>query len=293
MNFQFTSTGAHLAPAEGPWKMEFNYRYVNDKSPLYFSVVNSGNLREFMFNMSANAKMLWDYNAYSSDAFTREYAAQYFGAEHADEIARLYKDFFYAYWEPKKPDFPGGMERQYVFQDQRYSRAIRYITNTFFDYTPNPLPDLFGFERVPGRVFRVVPADHGVDNQVDALIKGMKATVPKFADVHERSKKMIRLIPAEKRIFFADNILAYSGYMEHLSRSFLYYTEAYKYQSDKETLLRNLNAAIREMEMAREMLFSTQHGVFKTWYETDRLFGFDAILESYQKTKEKALKIPL
>jgi len=291
MNFQFTSTGAHLAPAEGPWKMEFNYRYVNSKSPLYFSVINAGNLREFLFNMSANAKMLWDYNAYSSDVFAREYAAQYFGAEHADEIARIYKDFFHAYWEPKKPDFPGGMERQYVFQDQRYARAIGYITRSFFNYTPNPLPDLFGFERVPGRVFRIVPADHGVDNQVDALIKGMNATALKFADVRARCEKMIHLIPVEKRIFFANNILSYSGYMEHISRSLLYYTEAYKYQTDKETLIRKLNAAIREMELARETLFSTQHGVFKTWYEGDRLFGFDSILETYRKTKEKALNL--
>ena len=35
MNFGFASTGAHVAPAESPWKMEFNYRYVNNKAPLY------------------------------------------------------------------------------------------------------------------------------------------------------------------------------------------------------------------------------------------------------------------
>src|SRR5690606_14594369 len=32
LNLQFTSTGAHLAQAEGPWKMEFNYRFVNSKA---------------------------------------------------------------------------------------------------------------------------------------------------------------------------------------------------------------------------------------------------------------------
>ena len=45
MNFQFTSTGAHLAAAEGPWKMEFNFRYVNSRRSLALSVVNAGNLR--------------------------------------------------------------------------------------------------------------------------------------------------------------------------------------------------------------------------------------------------------
>ncbi len=31
-NYQFTSTGSHLAPAEGPWKMEANFRYVASRS---------------------------------------------------------------------------------------------------------------------------------------------------------------------------------------------------------------------------------------------------------------------
>lgn len=289
MNFQFTSTGAHLAPAEGPWKMEFNYRYVNSKSPLHFSVINAGNLREFLFEMSANAKLLWDFQAYSSDEFARDYAAQYFGKEHAADIAQIYKDFFYAYWEQKKSDFPGGMERQYVFQDQRYARGIRYITETFFNYNPNPLPDLFGFERVPGRVFRVVPADNNAENQVDALLNGMEATIAKFSDVATRCEKMIQLLPKEKRTFFYDNILAYSSYMEHLSRSFRHFVYAYKHQSDKQTLIQNQNAAIIEIEKAREKLFKTQHGVFKTWYAEDRLFDFKTILESYYKLKEEAL----
>ena len=56
MNFGFASTGAHVAPAEGPWKMEFNYRYINNKSPLYFSVVNVGNIREFVLELIGKCK---------------------------------------------------------------------------------------------------------------------------------------------------------------------------------------------------------------------------------------------
>jgi hypothetical protein len=291
LNFQFSSTGAHLAPAEGPWKMEFNYRYVNSKSPLYFSVVNAGNLREFLFSLSANARMMWDFNSYSSDVFAYDYAAQYFGEEQAGEIARLYKDFFYAYWEPKKNDFPGGMERQYIFQDQRYARAIAYFTNTFFKYTPDPLPDLYGFERVAGRVFRVVPADNNSDNQVDAILNGMRHSVNKFENVVLRSKKIINLVPESKQLFFQDNMVSYSEYMEHLSRSFYSYVYAYKNQTDKEILMRELNAAIREMEMARNALFATQHGVFGSWYAEEHFFNFRTIMNSYNKVKQEVFPI--
>ena len=89
MNFQFSSTGPHVAPAESPWKMEFNYRYVNKKSPLYFSVVNMGNMREFLLEISAHAAMLWDYDSYDTDRFMEAYCAQYFG-EKLDEMGIPY-----------------------------------------------------------------------------------------------------------------------------------------------------------------------------------------------------------
>ena len=123
MNLQFTSTGAHLAPAEGPWKMEANYRYVNTRGPLTFSVVNAGNLREFVMEMSANARMMWDMKAYNTNSFLIDFCTQYFGKEHATEAAKLYHDYYYAYWQQKPSEFPG-LERQFIFQDLRYSRVF-------------------------------------------------------------------------------------------------------------------------------------------------------------------------
>lgn len=290
MNFQFSSTGAHLAPAEGPWKMEFNYRYVNDKSPLYFSVVNAGNFREFLLTLSANARMLWDYGSYSTDPFLREYAAMYFGKEHAEAVAGLYHDYFYAYWEPKKPDFPGGgLERQYIFQDQRYARAIGQIAKRFFTYTPNPLKDI-GYERVPGRTFRIDPADNGTDNQVDAILAGMDAAIPRFEAVAERCARMQERLPEERRFFFDANLRAYADYMLHLSRSLRHFVHAYKHQQDRETMLAGLDGAYSEMEAARASLARTQHGAFESWYAGDKRFGFESLLRDIRRVRELGAK---
>ncbi len=290
MNFQFSSTGAHLAPAEGPWKMEFNYRYVNNKSPLYFSVVNAGNFREFLLTLSANARMLWDYDNYSTDTFLQEYAAQYFGEEHAKAIADLYHDYFYAYWEPKKPDFPGGgLERQYIFQDQRYARAIGQIAKNFFNYNPNPLKDI-GYERVPGRTFRIDPADNGTDNQVDAILAGMDAAIPRFEAVAKRCAQIQDQLPEDRRLFFDANLRAYADYMTHLSRSFRHFVYAYKQQQQKETLITELDKSYSEMVAARESLWRTQHGVFEQWYAGDKRFGFESLLRGIQRVKEQSEK---
>jgi len=285
MNLQFTSTGAHLAPAEGPWKMEFNYRYVNGKSPLCLSVVNSGNFREFLYTMTANAKMLWDMDSYDTDTWNREYAAQYFGEAFADEIATLYKDFFYSYWTQKRPDFPGGMERQYIFQDQRHTRAIHYIKERFFDYDPNPLPDRYGYERVPGRVFRVVPEDSGVTTQVDALLKGMASEEASFAEVANRALELSDRLPDSKKAFFYDNLVAYCLYMRHLSASLYNFTSAYSQQKDKKEAMRCIDKAYGEMLKARDALKASERGVFEGWYEADRILGIQTILDEIDSTR--------
>ena len=39
--------------------------------------------------MSANAKMMWNFNAYSGDAFVREYAAQYLQGKKENGIGAI------------------------------------------------------------------------------------------------------------------------------------------------------------------------------------------------------------
>ena len=283
MNFGFASTGAHIAPAEGPWKMEFNYRYVNSKAPLYFSVVNVGNFREFVLELSANASLLWDFDAYSSDQFILDYCTQYFGEKHAENIAELYREFYASYWTQKESEFEG-LDRQFLFQDLRYARAFDHIFEEFLtspdSINMNPLHKI-GYESVPGRTFRIDLEYNQADNHVDALINGMKATIPKFETLAGKCDKMMQKLDGEKQVFFNDNLRIYTYYMEHISKSLYYYVLAYKYQSDKAKLTENLKLSYQEVSTAQQYLFEGQHGIFSTWYENaepmKRTFQLDSL----------------
>ena len=271
MNLQFTSTGSHLAPAEGPWKMEANYRYVNGKAPLFFSVLNAGNLREHLFGLSANAKMLWDFEQYDTDRFVLEYCKTYFGEEHAAKAATLYKDFFYSYWEPTKATFPG-MERQFLFHDLRHSRAIRMMADSFSNFNPNPLKDI-GFERMPGRSFRITPEDNGADNTIDAILNGSAIAAKKFREVADRCDRLYQELPSEYQLFFNDNLRGYARFMAELSASLNSFALAYKTNGNGRDSMEALQRSINEMEKARASLLQTQHDVFQTWYDGDASNG--------------------
>ena len=280
-NYQFTSTGAHLAPAEGPWKMEFNYRYVNSKCPLLFSVVNAGNVREFVTEMSANAQMMWDYDSYDTDKWLTSYCAQYFGEKNASAIAQLFRDYYEAYWQPKPTEFPGMKSRQFNFQDMRYARTMDQILGSFWSYSDNPLKDI-GFESVKGRSFRIQGS-----NQVDTIISNMALTMERFDRVAERCHKMQNRVPASQRPFYNDALQAPATFMAHLSHALYHFMLAYKGQQDRTYVKQQMSDALNETERAKAALYSTHHGIFSDWYTNDRLHGLDAKINGMKKILEE------
>ena len=285
MNFGFASTGAHVVPAEGPWKMELNYRYVNAKAPLEFSVVNVGCVREFLLELSANARLLWDFSDYDSDRFLIEYCRQYFGAEHAAAVADLYRDYYAAYWQPKRAEFPG-MSRQFVFQDLRYARAFDQLAQAFFASSGppnlNPFRDI-GFERVPGRTFRIDLADNHAANQIEALISGMEAAAPKFEAVAARCAELSPRLAPDRRAFFYDNLQMFADYMAHLSRALDAFALAYQEQLDRAEASVQLERAYAELEKAQGCLLHSQHGAFSEWYS-----GAESMPRTFEINKLKA-----
>lgn len=282
LNLQFTSTGAHLVPAEGPWKMECNYRYVMSKAPLYFSVVNAGNIREFLLSLSANASLLWNPESYSTDSFLEQFCSMYFGHENAKEGAKLYKEYFNAFWLTKQSDFPG-MDRQYIFQDMRYARVFDQILANFSHYNKNPLHDI-GFESVPGRSFRLQGS-----NQVDTLLVGTSISFKKFHRVRLQLEMFMENLPEQYRQFCYDNLYAYCVYMEKLNVALNEFLLAYSCQSNNYNLVEHLTKSLTYLEGAQNALLTTQHGVFTRWYGGERLWGFKNKIEAIKAILDNEL----
>jgi hypothetical protein len=288
MNLQFTSTGSHMAQAEGPWKMEKNYRYVDSKNeaPIEFSVVNAGNIREHLLTMSANAEMLWDIEGYRTNEFLVAFSRTYFGGDVAETAAALYRDFFHAYWEQKKPDIPD-FDRQYIFQDLRYKQAVRQLHHKFFSPVDmNPLED-YGHEQLSNRTFRIVPEDSGHGDQVTALIAGTKHSGERFAEVAARADELLSKIDPRNQLFFNDNLRTQAHFMAHLNRAVSGYFSAYVETNPakrRALLVDSLSSA----EAVRASLYERAHSVFETWYEQERIFGIDDFVAMIETTLAKA-----
>ena len=229
MNLQFTSTGSHLAQAEGPWKMEANYRYVSSKGhrPLVFSEVNAGNIREHVMELSANAEMLWNFQGYKTDSFLLNYCNQYFGASQGKAMVDLYKAYYDSYWNQKKNDLEG-FQRQYIFHDLRYQRALGQIAKVFFKpYDPNLLKDM-GNEQLGNRTFRIVPEDNGTQCQIDSIIKGTGDSIAKLEKVTQKADSLYAALDADRKVFFNDNLRVQANFMLNINKALHNFCLAYR-----------------------------------------------------------------
>lgn len=289
MNLQFTSTGSHMAQAEGPWKMEKNYRYVDSKNsePLTFSVTNAGNIREHLLTLSANAEMMWNFNTYDSDRFLVDFCKLYYGEEHSETIYGLYKNFFHAYWNQKKNDLED-FERQYIFHDLRYKQTIRQLAPIFFEpVVSNPLED-YAHEQLPNRTFRIVPEDNGAENQLEAIISGTSDSYEKFRDVAQLADSLLHFLPQDSRVFFNDNLLQPAHFMMNLNDAVHNYFKAYITASKPEQFAL-LKESLYAAEKARLSLYRMAHNQFETWYAHERIFDIDDFVGRIKDTYDTAV----
>ncbi len=281
MNFQFTSTGSHLAQAEGPRKMQQNFRMVDSlsRNKLIFSVVNAGNMREHLLELSANAEMMWNFKTFKPGAFLQSFSANYFGDPFGAEIGALYNDFFNSYWQQKKGDLPG-FERQYLFQDMRYARAMEMLLNDLEKgkYSINPLDNHPMDNPDKGSVgyFRVIPADNAATDQVDALLKGTTSSIAKLEAVVAKADQLYAKIK-EGRRFFDDNLRGQAYLMLYLNRSLQLLTLAYQKQDDKPGKRQLIGQSLDQIHLAQQRLRQSEHDQFADWYANDTKFGMKNI----------------
>ncbi len=115
----FWGDGPHLAQANDPRKMEWNYREAVRRGDDFYSILNVSSVREVLFCAAANAALVWSPEGFDSGSFMRCWCEKHWGAGTA-ELLRAYFDafperkvgkgwFFNAAELPEDLPFPAGV----------------------------------------------------------------------------------------------------------------------------------------------------------------------------------------
>src|SRR5690606_33221458 len=147
--------------------------------------------------------------------------------DHASRISKLYRSYYSAYWQPRKPDLQG-IDRQYIFQDLRYWRAIEGIVTALKGkYNSSPLKEMGG-EQIQNRTYQIVPGDNGADNQVDAIINGTAKASEAFKKVIQECDEVYSRLNGYSKDFFDTNLRGPAHFMYRLNTTLWNLTRAYK-----------------------------------------------------------------
>ncbi|MEI7729785.1 MAG: glycosyl hydrolase 115 family protein [Verrucomicrobiota bacterium] len=285
-NIQFTSTGSHLADGEGPWKMEKNHRIVLESgSNFVFSVVNSGNTREFSLTLQAHARMMWDFNRYDSSKFVEEFCQRYWEPEHGARVAKLYRDYFEAYWQQRKADLPD-FPRQYIFQDLRIARATRELmTAARLGQVSDALLD----DRGMG-YFRIVPTDNGTTSKLDAVISGNTRAAEQFAVVADQCAALSPQLAPQGRTFFDQSLRVQASFMAAASRCLVAVAQGFKVKSDQAAFEKWMRQAEAEAKAMQAALQTAATGPFTDWYVGEKVFGLKETQDMIARRTQGSIK---
>ena len=270
LNLQFTSTGAHLAPAEGPWKIQRNYEIIAKASPrpLEFWVVNAGNFREFLQELSAHASIAWTPAGWDADTFLHSWCAQYFGTAHADAAVAVLRDFYNSYWTQRAPDLPD-FPRQYLFQDMRVARACDELLSRW-DKPIAPMSDRnMGF-------YRIDPSLEETDDQFIAIQRGLGRSVEKLTAVAFAAEKLEPQLDARGRRLWHDHVREPAQVVLAADRALLAIVRGYRERTDASARLAALREADAFFVEMRTWLNSADVAPFEKWSELERLWGITA-----------------
>ncbi|TDU66469.1 glycosyl hydrolase family 115 (putative glucuronidase) [Prosthecobacter fusiformis] len=287
-NVQFTNTGSHLADGEGPWKMEQNHRMLLESGPnLQLSIVNSGNIREFPLSLSAHASMMWDFASYTSDRFLADFCKGYWGAKYGPQIDVLYRDFFNAYWQQRKPDIPG-FPRQYIFHDLRVVRAARDLMRATLHTSQES--ELLG-DRGIG-YYRIVPENCDTTSKVEAVIQCNQQAAERFAQVARRCDDLAPHLGDQGQQFFNQSLRAQARFMAAASACTAACAEAYKARNGKSTYDQWMRKAqVNGDGMAAILKELDATGPLQDWYSAEKIFGLPETLQMIQRRVSGNVKV--
>jgi len=275
LNLQFTSTGSHLAQAEGPWKIALNFEMVSAASrrPLDLWVVNVGNVREFLLEISAHASLAWSPRSWIPEVFLHQWCARHFGDASAASAATVFRAYYESYWTQRAPELCG-FQRQYLFHDMRVARACEDLLDSWLDpLRTNELNDRgIGY-------YRIDPVIEGAQTQLEAVRRGLSRSVARLLLVVERASALEKGIASGGRRLWHDHLLVPAQVLLATDRALLALIHGYGERNDEELRRGCLLEADLAFAEARRWLSSADKAPFAEWSAPESLWGIVVMRE--------------
>lgn len=252
-------------------------RYIKAGATNYF-LLNTSDIRPVTMSVRAVMDAAWQGVPNGPDGageFYRQWASEEFGEKAARELADLYKEYFAAPAHFATP--------VHEYGDQLYHTETRLMLLTYMIDSPlyalpsqSPKweqPHLFGFRFSPGATQPT--AKEWLDQATQREIQECGDAQPRWDAVWKRALAIEPLIPAARRPFYSEQVLAMIAISRESNRILFLVSSAIRDAENGNSAKAHeeTNEALSALTEIQRAESAAEYGKWKHWYRGDWLTG--------------------
>jgi len=256
-HLQFYSSGPHLAPQTGLDKLFYNIDLARRNGENAYAIINISNTREFVFELGAYGKMLWDMTRFSKEAYLDAYCRQY-GSCAADAKHLITKYYNHL------PE----IDAKYLSLYQ--SHLFHYSAST----APNGIKNFVlkdgSVLEVGERIIRKFHQGLG-DELCHGFYTGLKPVVPIYEQLCCELETLANKLPQPLKKHVQVKWLLYANTLLGIYKWYVNLYEAKQYCDlyDSENMKAALNRACDSLEFYLRYRKCAEYGYFENWFRGD------------------------
>ena len=270
-HLQYHDLGPHLAPMTGIDKLYYNINLCYQKGDRDYIILNCSNVREFVFELGAYAKMVWDIESFTKDGYiddttkifgsawhkAKELIEKYYGSIANLDISMLkfmYGEYFNYYYD----DRPDNLQLCPVKDGCIFSKGKKLARG--FGKSLDELDD--------GELFK-------------AMYPALKNSVDKLSKVAIGFEKLCSECDESLKVHIRAKWLNYTYIIKSLYEWFtqMYDAKTAYDANNVSEFVACIEKAIKCLEFNMEIRKNAEYGEFENWYRGEILSSVPKLLE--------------
>lgn len=256
-HLQYYCCGPHLAPQTGLDKLYYNVKLAKENGDSSYFIVNASNIREFVFELGACAKMLYDIDTFSKEAYLDAYCQQYH--PFADEAKRMISEYYNGLPEIDVRHLSKHHEKYFNYSFREAPRGIKNFVLKEGNILEHGDEMIVQFHK---------PLE---DRLYIEFYDAIKASLPQYVRLCGELKALSNSVSEPLKKHIEVKWLLYASTLRYIYEWYLKLYEAKRYCDLYESakMKASLTAACESLEAYLNYRKCAEYGIFESWYRGD------------------------
>ncbi|MFW6327913.1 MAG: glycosyl hydrolase 115 family protein [Bacteroidota bacterium] len=276
---QLIGAGPHLAQAVPPSKTHEIFSLARDKDSDYYSIINVGNVREFVLGIEASRDILENTYEFEPDTWLKEWCVQNYSVPTTKQAYDKYFESFVVDDEYGTPLLLDGLSRG------RTAHNLNFLRKTLENIPDNSAGNNF-FKQDDAFWKSLQSAHPGGDLSYKEWLNKAEVQDSILNIALDIATTELKRLSENQKLFFENNLIAHILFMQCLTGMVVESTKAVISLQDKdlEDTKKHLEAAVSKFDYYEEAVRLGSRGKWQNWYLGETKINVKRLRNDIQNT---------